>query len=457
MTAFDQRQTEMLQRLSTQIPVFWNRLTEKFTKTSVTSIQGYLWKKSGGLARIWHKRFFMVSNGVLSWAKTVDEALRSEKSLPLVFCQVRPEPTAPRNNCFSISRSGDTPMILQALTAWDMDQWLGVIQNAKFSHLTSGENIPTAVTYDTVCADCGAPNSSWTSLNWGVTLCDACAGVHRGLGANVSKVRSLALDYVEPLHRALIEAIGSVRANEILTVRCPAEEAIPEDAAAEERGHFIERKYRERAFVAEWDDSDVTAAIQRQELMTVFKFVAAGKLVGDDKGKFGPVHAAACVGNPLILHLLCLNTNDIGALDDAEWSPLCYAAYHGQAVMVDVLLYYGADLQKKGVSPYEIARARGHDALMRRLTALMQPTGLGDDEGCCQLPHQEIVPAPFQLGRFVADPAVYEAPRKTEPDPALVHQSEDLNTVVSQLSHRLTVRGRIPPPVAVDTSMDSFA
>jgi Arf-GAP/coiled-coil/ANK repeat/PH domain-containing protein len=307
-------------------------------------------------------------------------------------------------------------MVLQALTAWDMDQWLTVIQNAKFSHLTSGEDISTSITCDTVYADCGASNSSWTSINWAVTLCEACAGVDRGLGANVSKMRSLALDHVEPLHRALIEAIGSVRANEILTARCPPEEAIGEDAEIEKRQHFIDRKYRERAFAAEWDDGDVMAAIQGQELMTVFRFVAAGKLVECGEGGFGPLHAAACVGNPLVLHLLCLNTSEIGALDDAGWSPLCYAAYHGQALMADVLLFYGADLQKKGVSPYEIARARGHETLMRRLTALAQPTVLGNDETGCQLPHQEIVPALFQLRRFVADPAVYEAPRRNELD-----------------------------------------
>jgi hypothetical protein len=152
-----------------------------------------------------------------------------------------------------------------------------------------------------------------------------------------------------------------------------------------------------------------------------------------------------------------LNTSEIGALDDAGWSPLCYAAYHGQAVMVDVLLFWGANLQKKGVSPYEIARARGHEALMRKLTAFVQPTALADHERDCQLPHQGIVPALFQLTRFVADPAVYEAARRrSEPDAVLVQQRDDLNTVVSQLRHRLTVRGRVPAPVPDDNSMDSL-
>jgi hypothetical protein len=276
------------------------------------------------------------------------------------------------------------------------------------------------------------------------------------LGANVSKVRSLALDSVEPLQRALIEAIGTVRANQVLMARCPVEEVIAEDSPVEERGRFIERKYQERAFVPEWEDYDVMAAIQAQELMTVFRFVAAGKLVGLGEGSFGPLHAAACVGNPLVLHLLCLNTSEIGALDDAGWSPLCYAAYHGQEVMVDVLLYYGANLLKKEVSPYEIARARRQDAVMRKLTAFIRPTAVDDDERGYQLPHDEVVPAPFQFHTFVAEPVMYETRRRSKSDPALVQQKEDLNTVVSQLSHRLAVRGRGPAFMTEDRSTDSL-
>ena len=44
------------------------------------------------------------------------------------------------------------------------------------------------------CADCGEPHPDWASLNLCVVICQRCAGVHRHLGAHVSKVRSLALD-----------------------------------------------------------------------------------------------------------------------------------------------------------------------------------------------------------------------------------------------------------------------
>ncbi|TRY74231.1 hypothetical protein DNTS_015119, partial [Danionella cerebrum] len=53
-----------------------------------------------------------------------------------------------------------------------------------------------------VCADCGAANPEWASVNLLLVVCEACAGVHRSLGTDRSKVRSLKLDdkiWTEPL------------------------------------------------------------------------------------------------------------------------------------------------------------------------------------------------------------------------------------------------------------------
>lgn len=53
-----------------------------------------------------------------------------------------------------------------------------------------------------VCADCGAANPEWASVNLLVVICEACAGAHRSMGSNRSKVRGLKLDnkvWTEPL------------------------------------------------------------------------------------------------------------------------------------------------------------------------------------------------------------------------------------------------------------------
>lgn len=41
---------------------------------------------------------------------------------------------------------------------------------------------------NTICADCGAAEPDWASLNLGALLCIECSGVHRNLGVHISKV-----------------------------------------------------------------------------------------------------------------------------------------------------------------------------------------------------------------------------------------------------------------------------
>jgi len=65
------------------------------------------------------------------------------------------------------------------------------------------------------CAECGAPDPDWTSLNLGVLLCLECSAVHRSLGVHVSKVRSLMLDSLTESEARLLLALGNDRVNPI--------------------------------------------------------------------------------------------------------------------------------------------------------------------------------------------------------------------------------------------------
>ncbi|NWQ89575.1 ARAP3 protein, partial [Burhinus bistriatus] len=97
------------------------------------------------------------------------------------------------------------------------------------------------------CADCWAQSPDWASINLCVVICKQCAGQHRSLGSNISKVQSLKLDtsvWSNEIVQLFI-VLGNDRANRFWAARLPAAEALYPDASTEQRRDFISRKYRE--------------------------------------------------------------------------------------------------------------------------------------------------------------------------------------------------------------------
>ncbi|CAA0825400.1 ADP-ribosylation factor GTPase-activating protein AGD12 [Striga hermonthica] len=102
-----------------------------------------------------------------------------------------------------------------------------------------------------VCADCGAPDPKWASANIGVFLCLKCCGVHRSLGAHVSKVLSVTLDdWSDDEIEAMFEVGGNASANSIYEAYLPEGVFKPKpDASHEERLKFIRSKYEHQEFL----------------------------------------------------------------------------------------------------------------------------------------------------------------------------------------------------------------
>ncbi|OXB64962.1 hypothetical protein ASZ78_007365 [Callipepla squamata] len=97
------------------------------------------------------------------------------------------------------------------------------------------------------CADCWAQSPDWASINLCVVICKQCAGQHRSLGSNISKVQSLKLDtsvWSNEIVQLFI-VLGNDRANRFWAARIPATETLHPDASTEQRRDFISRKYRD--------------------------------------------------------------------------------------------------------------------------------------------------------------------------------------------------------------------
>ncbi|KAJ3682307.1 hypothetical protein LUZ60_014880 [Juncus effusus] len=67
------------------------------------------------------------------------------------------------------------------------------------------------------CAECGAPDPDWASLNLGILICIECSGAHRNLGVHISKVRSLTLDVKvwDPVVIDLFQNLGNSFCNSV--------------------------------------------------------------------------------------------------------------------------------------------------------------------------------------------------------------------------------------------------
>ncbi|XP_019219136.1 uncharacterized protein LOC102077808 isoform X2 [Oreochromis niloticus] len=99
--------------------------------------------------------------------------------------------------------------------------------------------------YNKVCGDCGAANPEWASVNLLLVICQHCAGHHRGLGSNLSKVRSLRMDnkiWTEPLIQLFV-TYGNQLANQVWAPVVPAAEQLRPECTDEERSKFIKAKY----------------------------------------------------------------------------------------------------------------------------------------------------------------------------------------------------------------------
>jgi hypothetical protein len=102
------------------------------------------------------------------------------------------------------------------------------------------------------CADCGAEEPEWVSINIGAIICIDCSGIHRSLmeGTQYSKVRSLVMDILKPEVITYIKALNNRVVNQILEeVIPPNMTKITQNSDLTQKRDWIVLKYKERRFV----------------------------------------------------------------------------------------------------------------------------------------------------------------------------------------------------------------
>ncbi|CAM9251974.1 unnamed protein product, partial [Lampetra fluviatilis] len=108
--------------------------------------------------------------------------------------------------------------------------WLARLREAQEEALGDPEVLGrlVAAAGNDSCADCGAAGPAWASLNLAVLVCTQCAGAHRSLGQNASRIRSLTIDqtaWTEDVVQMLL-SLGNERSNSFWAALVPPSEAL---------------------------------------------------------------------------------------------------------------------------------------------------------------------------------------------------------------------------------------
>ena len=187
---------------------------------------------------------------------------------------------------------------------------------------------------ENICADCGAQKPTWLIINWLTIICIECSSIHRSLGAQISKVRSLELDNIS---NDFIELLNMIKQNEINNLLEEKylknnKEKPKFNSSREEKELFIINKYKEKKYmnfeITEKNEiiNEIFKSIEKNDLFDIFKLIKIhsidiNQIYKIDNEEYGFIHHCVKFDKIDCLKLLYIMGADLNLVDSKGNKP----------------------------------------------------------------------------------------------------------------------------------------